>query len=113
MPPGKFQNESVVNGVLTACRSALEKQVRIGSPIIQCEFQFNGGRTFLLGCDATSKHVGRLVTTAMSAKLVEDASEIEGKQPGQTEAGGRRRDVHKPNSHAGETVCAALSETAS
>lgn len=59
-------------------------EVGLPSAIVQCEFQFEGGRTFILGCDATNKHVGRLVITAKSAKLVEDSSEVKGKQPGQT-----------------------------
>ena len=64
--------------------AVLWHEVGLPSAIVQCEFQFGGGRTFILGCDATNKHVGRLVITAKSAKLVEDSSEIKGKQPGQT-----------------------------
>ena len=64
--------------------AVLWHEVGLPSAVIECEFQFEGGRTFILGCDATNKHVGRLVITAKSAKLVEDSSEVKGKQPGQT-----------------------------
>lgn len=66
-------------------------EVLLPSAIVQCDFQFEGGRAFLLGCDATNKRVGRLVITAKSAKLVEDSSEIKGKQPGQTLAQAKAR----------------------
>ncbi len=64
--------------------AVLWHEVGLSSAVVECEFQFEGGRTFILGCDATNKHVGRLVITAKSAKLVEDSSEVKGKQPGQT-----------------------------
>ena len=64
--------------------AVLWHEVALPSAVIKCEFQLEGGRAFLLGCDATNKHVGRLVITAKSAKIAEDSSEIKGKQPGQT-----------------------------
>jgi hypothetical protein len=64
--------------------AVLWHQVALPSAIIECEIQFDGGGGFLIGCDATNRHVGRLVVTAKNAKLAEDSSEIKGKQPGMT-----------------------------
>src|SRR5438270_894356 len=65
------------NGVLTATDIPDEHHAAVlhlatGSIplVVECEFRFNGGRIFYVGCDAT-KHVGRLVITPMSAKLCE------------------------------------------
>lgn len=58
--------------------------VPLQSAIVECEFQFDGGKAFIIGNDSAAKHVGRLVITAKGAKLSEDSSEIKGKQPGGT-----------------------------
>ncbi len=64
--------------------AVLWHEVGLQSAVIECEFQFDGARGFLIGCDSANKHVGRLVITAKDAKLAEDSSEIKGKQPGKT-----------------------------
>lgn len=64
--------------------AVLWHQVALQSAIIKCEIQLDGGRGFLIGCDAPDRHVGRLVVTPKNAKLAEDSSEIKGKQPGMT-----------------------------
>lgn len=43
--------------------------------VVDCEFRFNGGKNFLVGCDAT-KHVGRLIITDKNLKLAEDSTEV-------------------------------------
>jgi hypothetical protein len=48
--------------------------------VFECEFRFNGGKVFYVGCDG-DKHVGRVVVTAKSAKLCEDSTEVKGKTP--------------------------------
>ncbi len=58
--------------------------VPMQSAIVECEFQFDGAKAFIVGNDSAAKHVGRLVITAKSAKLSEDSTEIKGKQPGGT-----------------------------
>ncbi len=64
--------------------AVLWHETGLQSAVIECEFQFEGGRAFLVGCDSPNKHVGRLVITPKAAKIAEDSSEIKGKQPGQT-----------------------------
>jgi len=64
--------------------AVLWHKVGLQSAIVECEFQFDGAKSFLIGCDSSGKHVGRLVITPKLAKLAEDSSEIKGKQPGQT-----------------------------
>ena len=78
------------DGVLTAVEIPDEKHVSVihlktgpVSLIVDCEFRFNGGKIFYVGCDG-AKHVGRLVITENSAKLAEDSTEVPGKSPGQT-----------------------------
>src|SRR5262249_20205664 len=81
----------VANGEIVASELPEEKHAAVlwhklglQSALIECEFQFDGAKTFLIGCDSANKHVGRLVITPKLAKLAEDSSEIKGKQPGQT-----------------------------
>src|SRR3954469_4276426 len=63
------------DGVLTAVEIPDEKHVSVihlktgsVSLVVDCEFRFNGGKIFYLGCDGT-KHIGRLVVTENGAKL--------------------------------------------
>jgi hypothetical protein len=53
------------------------------SLIWECEFRFNAGKSFLVGCDA-QKHVGRVVIGPRSFKICEDSSEVKGKSPSHT-----------------------------
>ncbi|MDR3405628.1 MAG: hypothetical protein P4L99_24240 [Chthoniobacter sp.] len=44
------------------------------TPLIwECEFKFNNGKSFLVGCDA-QKHVGRVVIGPKSLKIAEDTA---------------------------------------
>ena len=44
------------------------------TPLIwECEFKFNNGKSFLVGCDA-QKHVGRVVIGLKSLKIAEDTA---------------------------------------
>ena len=51
--------------------------------IWECEFRFNAGKSFLVGCDA-QKHVGRVVIGPKSFKICEDSTEVKGKSPSHT-----------------------------
>ncbi|HSI15144.1 MAG TPA: hypothetical protein VK961_24030 [Chthoniobacter sp.] len=54
------------------------------TPLIwECEFKFNNGKSFLVGCDA-QKHVGRVVIGPKSFKIAEDSTEVKGKVPSHT-----------------------------
>lgn len=74
------------DGVLTAVEIADEKHVSVlhlktgpVNLVIDCEFRFNGGKIFYVGCDGKG-HVGRLVITEKAAKLAEDSMEGPGKR---------------------------------
>lgn len=54
------------------------------TPLVwECEFRFNAGKSFLVGCDS-SKHVGRVVIGPKSFKICEDSTEVKGKTPSHT-----------------------------
>lgn len=55
----------------------------LASAVIECEFQWDGAKAFLVGCDG-AKHIGRMVITAKNAKLCEDSTEVKGKVPSHT-----------------------------
>ena len=81
----------VKEGELVAAEVPAEKHAAVlhqltglQSAVIECEFQFDGGKVFLIGCDAEKKHVGRLVITPKLAKLTEDSTEVKGQHPGAT-----------------------------
>jgi hypothetical protein len=48
--------------------------------VVDCEFRFNTGKSFLIGFDG-AKHIGRVVISPKSAKLCEDSTEVKGKTP--------------------------------
>jgi hypothetical protein len=48
-----------------------------------CEFKFNAGKSFLVGCDG-QKHVGRVVIGPKNFKICEDSTEVKGKVPSHT-----------------------------
>jgi hypothetical protein len=55
------------------------------TPLIwECEFKFNDGKAFLVGCDAAAKHCGRVVIAPKSVKVCEDSTEVKGKVPSHT-----------------------------
>ena len=49
----------------------------------ECEFKFNAGKAFLVGCDG-QKHVGRVVIGPKNFKICEDSTEVKGKVPSHT-----------------------------
>lgn len=54
------------------------------TPLIwECEFKFNNGKSFLVGCDA-QKHVGRVIIGPKNFKIAEDSTEVKGKVPSHT-----------------------------
>ncbi|MFZ2643364.1 MAG: hypothetical protein WA117_20405 [Verrucomicrobiia bacterium] len=58
--------------------------VGLQSAVIECEFQFDGGKVFIIGCDTAKKHVGRVTITPKLARITEDASAVKGKTPPKT-----------------------------
>ena len=84
---GKWE---VANGVLVAAEKKEEKHSAVlwhnvspATAVIECEFEFDGAGSFLIGCDG-KKHIGRLVVTPKLAKLSEDSTEVKGVHPGAT-----------------------------
>jgi hypothetical protein len=78
------------DGVLTSTDLPEEKHIPVlhlatgpVDVVVDCEFCFNSGKTFLVGFDST-KHVGRVVITAKNIKLCEDSTEVKGKTPSDT-----------------------------
>ncbi len=64
--------------------AVLWHQVGLQSAVIECEFQFDGGKVFLIGCDSAKGHVGRLVISPKLAKVAEDISLVNGKHASST-----------------------------
>lgn len=78
------------NGVLKVTNIPDEKHIPVlhlktgPTPLIwECEFQFNDGKSFLVGCDA-AKHVGRVIIGPKNFKVAEDSTEVKGKTPSHT-----------------------------
>jgi hypothetical protein len=78
------------DGVLTSTDLPDEKHIPVlhlatgpVDVVVDCEFRFNGGKSFLVGFDG-AKHVGRVVISETSAKLCEDSTEVKGKTPSHT-----------------------------
>ncbi len=61
--------------------AVLWHQVGLQSAVIECEFQLEGGKVFIIGCDSDKKHVGRVTITPKFARITEDASAVRGKTP--------------------------------
>jgi hypothetical protein len=79
------------NGVITAADVPEEKHIPVlhiatgPTPLIwECEFKFNAGKSFLVGCDGASHHCGRVVIGPKSFKVCEDSTEVKGKVPSHT-----------------------------
>ena len=69
---------TAADGVITAGDVPEEKHIPVlhlatgpTNLIWECEFRFNAGKAFLIGCDG-QKHVGRVVIAAKSLKIAED-----------------------------------------
>jgi hypothetical protein len=78
------------DGVLTVTDIPDQKHIPVlhlktgPTPLIwECEFKFNNGKSFLVGCDA-QKHVGRVIIGPKSFKIAEDSTEVKGKVPSHT-----------------------------
>jgi hypothetical protein len=84
---GKWE---VKDGVLVVTEIPEEKHVPVlhlatgpTNLTAECDFRFNSGNIFYIGCDA-QKHVGRLIVQPKSARLAEDSTEVKGKTPSHT-----------------------------
>ncbi|MBI5396403.1 MAG: hypothetical protein HZA91_14000 [Verrucomicrobia bacterium] len=64
--------------------AVLWHQVGLQSAVIECEFQLDGGKVFIIGCDSAKGHVGRVTITPKLARITEDASAVKGKTPPKT-----------------------------
>ena len=78
------------DGVLTSTDLPEEKHIPVlhlatgpVDVVVDCEFRFHGGKSFLVGFDG-AKHIGRVVITEKSVKLCEDSTEVKGKTPSHT-----------------------------
>lgn len=78
------------DGVLTSTDLPEEKHIPVlhlatgpVDVVVDCEFRFNGGKSFLVGFDG-AKHVGRVVISEKNVKLCEDSTEVKGKTPSHT-----------------------------
>ncbi len=61
--------------------AVLWHKVPLQSGAVECEFMFDGAKVFLLGCDG-DRHVGRVVITPQSMRIMDDSTEVKGKTPG-------------------------------
>jgi len=82
---------TAADGVITAADVPEEKHIPVlhlatgPTPLIwECEFKFNAGKSFLVGCDGQSHHCGRVVIGPKSFKVCEDSTEVKGKTPSHT-----------------------------
>jgi hypothetical protein len=78
------------DGILTVTEIPEQKHIPVlhlttgATPLIwECEFKFNNGKAFLVGCDA-QKHVGRVNIGPKSFKIAEDSTEVKCKVPSHT-----------------------------
>lgn len=60
--------------------AVLWHQVPLQSGVVECEFQFDGAKTFILGCDG-DRHIGRIVIVPKMLRILDDSTEVKGKTP--------------------------------
>lgn len=60
--------------------AVLWHQVALQSGTVECEFQFDGAKVFIVGCDG-ERHIGRVVVQPKTLRLFDDTSEVKGKVP--------------------------------
>lgn len=60
--------------------AVLWHQVPLQSGAVECEFQFNGAKTLILGCDG-DRHIGRVVILPKVLRILDDSTEVKGKTP--------------------------------
>jgi len=75
-------------GVMTASELLENKHAAVlwyvsamQSGAVECEVQFSGAKTFILGCDG-DRHIGRVVIQPKLLRLIDDSTEVKGKSPG-------------------------------
>ena len=75
----------VKDGVLIANELPAEKhaavlwhKVPLQSGAVDCEFQFDGGKVFILGCDG-DRHIGRVTVAPGAMRITDDSTEVKGK----------------------------------
>jgi hypothetical protein len=75
----------VKDGLLIANELPAEKhaavlwhKVQLQSGAVDCEFQFDGGKVFILGCDG-DRHIGRVTITPGVMRITDDSTEVKGK----------------------------------
>ena len=68
--------------------AVLWHQVPLQSGAVDCEFKFDGGKVFILGCDG-DKHIGRVIITPTVMRITDDSTEVKGKTPGTKLAEGK------------------------
>lgn len=61
--------------------AVLWHQVPLQSGAVECEFQFDGAKVFILGCDG-GRHIGRVIIQPQMLRLIDDSTEVKGKSPG-------------------------------
>lgn len=60
--------------------AVLWHQVPLQSGAVECEFQFDGAKTLILGCDG-DRHIGRVVILPKFLRILDDSTEVKGKTP--------------------------------
>lgn len=60
--------------------AVLWHQVPLQSGAVECEFQFDGAKTLILGCDG-DRHIGRVVILPKVMRILDDSTEVKGKTP--------------------------------
>lgn len=60
--------------------AVLWHQVPLQSGAVECEFQFDGANTLILGCDG-DRHIGRVVILPKFLRILDDSTEVKGKTP--------------------------------
>lgn len=78
----------IKDGVMTVAElpqnkhaAVLWHQVPLQTGAVDCEFMFDGGKVFILGCDGAS-HIGRVTITPKSCVIMDDSTAVKGKSPG-------------------------------
>ena len=60
--------------------AVLWHQVPLQTGAVDCEFMWDGAKSFILGCDG-DKHIGRIVITPNALRLMDDSAAVKGKVP--------------------------------
>lgn len=78
---------NVKDGVMTVAElpenkhaAVLWHSLPLQAGAVECQFQFNGAKVFILGCDG-DRHIGRVVISPKLVRLMDDSTEVKGKSP--------------------------------